>query len=93
MFNHTYLIVGVCSDQETLKWKEKTIMACKERAAVVRHCKWVDEVIEGAPYEPTLEYLDSINANLLVHDAASYAFKGHDMYNHLKKLGYFWLLN
>ena len=40
-------------------------MSCKERAAIVQHCRWVDEVIEGAPVEPTLEFLDSISAKYI----------------------------
>ena len=30
----------------------------QERYEAVRACKWVDEVVEGAPYITTLETLD-----------------------------------
>jgi ethanolamine-phosphate cytidylyltransferase len=33
-----------------------------ERYAMVRACKWVDEVIEDAPYSPTVELLNCMYA-------------------------------
>ena len=41
-----------------LKNKEPHIMNEKERAELVRACKWVDEVAEGMPYEPSHDVLD-----------------------------------
>lgn len=34
---------------------------------MVRAIKWVDEVIEGAPYVTTTETLDDYNAEFCVH--------------------------
>lgn len=34
---------------------------------MVRAIKWVDEVIEGAPYVTTLETLDKYNCDFCVH--------------------------
>lgn len=45
LFPKVYLIVGVSSDKDTLKFKGKTVMDQKERAESVKHCKWVDQVI------------------------------------------------
>lgn len=37
------------------------------RYKMVRAIKWVDEVIEGAPYVTTIETLDKYNCNFCVH--------------------------
>ena len=34
---------------------------------MVRAIKWVDEVVEGAPYVTTLETLDKYNCDFCVH--------------------------
>lgn len=46
----TYLLVGVCSDDLTNKYKGKTVMNHKLRCDSCAHCKWVDEVVPEAPW-------------------------------------------
>lgn len=48
----------VCDDAMTHSRKGKTVMTDKERYESVRHCKWVDEVIEAAPWVVDREFLD-----------------------------------
>ena len=38
-----------------------------ERYKMVRAIKWVDEIVEGAPYVTTLETLDTYNCDFCVH--------------------------
>lgn len=41
---------------------------------MVRGIKWVDEVVEGAPYVTTLETLDSNECDFCVHGGNLYCF-------------------
>lgn len=53
-----YLIVGVHTDEEITKHKGPPVFNEEERYRMVRAIKWVDEVVEAAPYVTTLETLD-----------------------------------
>lgn len=60
-------MVGVISDEAIELNKGPCIMKLKERAALVRACKWADEVVEGIDYNPTIELIDKINCSHCVH--------------------------
>lgn len=61
------LVVGVHSDAEILKHKGPPVMNEQERLAVVKACKWVDEVVFDTPYDPSLELLIKLNCDYCVH--------------------------
>lgn len=52
-----YLVVGVNSDEDLCKLKGPTVMNVRERAEILRHCKFIDKVEEDMPYTPTLDTL------------------------------------
>ncbi|KAI9892266.1 MAG: hypothetical protein M1814_001725 [Vezdaea aestivalis] len=89
-FPETYLIVGVTGDTETHKRKGLTVLSGDERAETVRHCKWVDEVIDDCPWIVTPEFLEKHNIDFVAHDDIPYgADEGDDIYKPVKQEGKF----
>eukprot|EP00118_Oscarella_pearsei_P008898 m.48167 g.48167 ORF g.48167 m.48167 type:complete len:393 (+) comp33854_c0_seq26:74-1252(+) len=85
-----YLVVGVHSDDEVKKNKGPPVMTDRERYRMVRAVKWVDEVVEDAPYVPGLEILDKNNCDFCVHgDDISTDADGLDAYRLVKEAGRF----
>uniref|UniRef100_A0A669BHM3 ethanolamine-phosphate cytidylyltransferase n=1 Tax=Oreochromis niloticus TaxID=8128 RepID=A0A669BHM3_ORENI len=83
-----YLIVGVHTDSEISKHKGPPVFTQEERYKMVRAIKWVDEVVEGAPYVTTLETLDKYNCDFCVHgDDITLTVDGKDTYEEVKKSG------
>lgn len=62
-----YLKVGVHTDEDITLHKGPPVFSEQERYRMVRAIKWVDEVIEAAPYVTTLETLDNHNCNFCAH--------------------------
>ena len=82
------LVVGVHSDEEIARNKGPPVMNEQERYALARSCKWIDEVIENAPYSPTIELLDSLNCRYAAHgDDLSMNENGADCMSILKRAG------
>ncbi|XP_028799365.1 choline-phosphate cytidylyltransferase 1-like, partial [Neltuma alba] len=91
-FPNTYLLVGVCGDEVTHKYKGKTVMTEAERYESLRHCKWVDEVIPDAPWVINQDFLDKHNIDYVAHDSLPYADAsgaGKDVYEFVKAVGKF----
>uniref|UniRef100_A0A6Q2WVH3 ethanolamine-phosphate cytidylyltransferase n=1 Tax=Esox lucius TaxID=8010 RepID=A0A6Q2WVH3_ESOLU len=83
-----YLIVGVHTDGEISKHKGPPVFTQAERYKMVRAIKWVDEIVEGAPYVTTLETLDKYNCDFCVHgDDITLTVDGKDTYEEVKKSG------
>ncbi|KAH7125441.1 hypothetical protein B0J11DRAFT_306743 [Dendryphion nanum] len=91
-FPDVHLIVGVTGDKETHRRKGLTVLSARERAESVRHCKWVDEVVEDCPWVITdaPEFLDKHKIDYVAHDDIPYgAEEGDDIYAEIKKRGMF----
>ncbi len=88
------LVVGVNSDSDIRKYKGPPIMNDEERTIAVEACKWVDEVVPGAPYVMTDEYLqfifDKYQIDYVVHgDDPCLLPDGTDVFATAKKSGRF----
>ncbi|KAI0015172.1 choline-phosphate cytidylyltransferase [Xylariomycetidae sp. FL0641] len=89
-FDNVYLLVGVTGDEETHKRKGLTVLSGRERAETVRHCKWVDEVVENCPWVVTPDFLKKHQIDYVAHDDIPYgAAEGDDIYAPIKKEGKF----
>lgn len=92
MYQHVYLIVGVASDQEIREHKGANVMNEIERSEIIRHCKWVDEVIMPCPWIINLDWARSKGIHYVAHDDNPYNAGGggaKDIYYDVKKNG-FW---
>jgi len=82
------LVVGVHSDDEITQHKGPPVFKEEERYAMVRAIKWVDEVVEGAPYITCPETLLKYNCDFAVHgDDVSITADGKDAYEVIKNSG------
>ena len=62
-----WLVVGVLSDDTAASYKRRPIMTLAERVAVIESCRYVDEVIEDAPFQLTEAFLDEHAVTTVVH--------------------------
>ena len=62
-----WLIVGVLSDDTVASYKRRPIMTLAERVAVIESCRYVDKVVEDAPYVVTEEFLAEHDITTVVH--------------------------
>jgi choline-phosphate cytidylyltransferase len=90
----TYLLVGVCSDELTHKYKGSTVMNHKIRCESAANCKWVDEVIPDAPWVVGNEFLETHRIDFVAHDAIPYTNTStegdaEDCYALIKRKGMF----
>ncbi|CAD8081109.1 unnamed protein product [Paramecium sonneborni] len=90
LFPNTYLIVGVCSQEDVEKFKGKSVMDGQQRYESVKHCKWADEVVYPAPWIIDEKFLNDHNIDYVAHDDIPYqTAEVDDAYALCKKLGKF----
>ena len=61
-----------------------------ERLEAVSHCRWVDEVLFPAPWEPSVKFMDENNIDFIAHDTIPYVSANYeDVYTDMKRQGRF----
>ncbi|KAM0686240.1 choline-phosphate cytidylyltransferase [Conglomerata obtusa] len=89
LFPNVYLIVGICSDTITHKNKGKTVLTDKERYETVRHCKYVNEIIEDAPWVVDMSFITKHEIDFIAHDDIPFMYDNRDVYEEFKNKGVF----
>ncbi|KAK0397361.1 hypothetical protein QR680_002099 [Steinernema hermaphroditum] len=82
------LVVGVHNDEEVTQNKGPPVFNQEERYKMVRGIKWVDEVVEDAPYSTTVQTLDKHDCDFCVHgNDITLTADGVDTYAEVKQAG------
>ena len=84
-----HLIVGVNSDEDTLKYKGPTVMTYEERVKNISTCKYVDEQLHNVPWVITEEFMINNNIDYIAREGTPYISNDQDIYSVPKKLGKF----
>jgi len=89
-FPNVYLMVGVCSDELVRKYKSSPVLTSAERYESVANCKWVDQVIEDAPWQIDAAFLEKYKIDYVAHDEEPYvSANSDDVYAYPKSIGKF----
>jgi len=91
-FPSVYLIVGVFSDDLLHQNNAKTTWPEVERLELVRHCRWVDEVLKDGPWEVTAAFMKEKAIDFVAIDEGASVDPGYDKprvkaYDELKQQG------
>jgi choline-phosphate cytidylyltransferase len=62
------LLVGVFSDEQCARYGSPTRTPHLERCELVRHCRWVDEVVPDAPWKIDEAFLNAMRVEFVAID-------------------------
>lgn len=87
-----YLIVGVFSDDLLQQNNAKAAWPEIERLELVRHCRWVDEVVKDAPWEVSVQFMKEKGIDFVAIDEGASVDPSYDnarvkAYDELKQNG------
>lgn len=87
-FPSVHLLVGCCSSELVREHKAQPVMHSEERYESLRHLKWVDEVVENAPWTVDKDFIDKWQIDYVAHDEEPYVSAGsEDVYAYAKSIG------
>ncbi|GAA5980513.1 hypothetical protein JCM11641_003418 [Rhodosporidiobolus odoratus] len=90
MFPSVHLLVGVCSSSLVREHKSNPVLSSSERYEAMRHIRWVDEVVEDAPWNVDAEFMEKWGIDYVAHDEEPYVSAGsEDVYWFAKSSGSF----
>lgn len=87
-----YTIARTCSDEDAAQLKVRPVQKEHERREMLRHCRYVDEVIFELNWSTTPEICQKHKVDFLAHDAAPYqagSDTDNDLYGWAKKANMF----
>jgi ethanolamine-phosphate cytidylyltransferase len=81
------LVVGISSDAEILAKKGlKTLVGEADRYAMLKHIKWIDEIIVDVPYSPDPELLEKHKLDFVIHgDDIPLDAEGNSVYQEIQE--------
>ncbi|GAA5862064.1 hypothetical protein JCM8547_001574 [Rhodosporidiobolus lusitaniae] len=89
-FPSVHLLVGVCSSELVQQHKSNPVFSSEERYESMRHIRWVDEVVEDAPWTIDQAFMDKWRIDYVAHDEEPYKSAGaEDVYAFVKSIGAF----
>jgi ethanolamine-phosphate cytidylyltransferase len=87
------LVAGIHPASEIEKHKGLPLMSNEERVEVLKGNKWVDEVVEGAPYQTSVEFMKKHNIDFCAHgEDITILADGRDSFHEVKEAGMFRLI-
>ncbi|KAG5653407.1 hypothetical protein H0H81_000694 [Sphagnurus paluster] len=97
-FPSVYLIVGVYPDHQLQLHGYIASLPDVERCEVVRHCRWVDELIGDAPWVLDSQFLDNHKIDYVALDEGTSVdpaydkarIRGYDTVKSLSMLSFYW---
>ncbi|KAF4662104.1 Ethanolamine-phosphate cytidylyltransferase [Perkinsus chesapeaki] len=82
------LVVGIHSDDVIASNKAPPVMKQEERYELLKHVKWIDEILHDATYDIGLKTLVDAKADFCVHgDDMPVDFNGRGVYDDLRDAG------
>ncbi|KAH9808679.1 ethanolamine-phosphate cytidylyltransferase [Melampsora americana] len=82
------LIVGCHSDQDIQINKGPSVLSQSDRVKLISGCRWVNEVIQDAPYNTSLDFINQYSINYVAHgDDITTDSDGLDTYRYVKEAG------
>ena len=76
--------MGIHSNEEIEHQKGPPVMMQEERYGLLQHIKWIDEITFDVPYCPSLETLEKVRADYVIHgDDIPYNSEGRCAYDEI----------